>query len=167
MVKRNNSMSPERARLERHLASEAATLALGATLGRLLEPGAVVLLMGRLGAGKTVLARGLASGLGVSADYAIVSPTFTLLNQYPGRVEFFHADLYRLAGGEAEELELLDEAASGVLAVEWAERAPELWPPQAIAVELIDRGEGARQALISGPADIIGNLRKALGREEN
>ncbi|MBU1275779.1 MAG: tRNA (adenosine(37)-N6)-threonylcarbamoyltransferase complex ATPase subunit type 1 TsaE [Proteobacteria bacterium] len=160
-------MSPERARLERHLASEAATLALGAALGRLLEPGAVVLLMGRLGAGKTVLARGLASGLGVSADYAIVSPTFTLLNQYPGRVEFFHADLYRLAGGEAEELELLEEAAAGVLAVEWAERAPELWPPWAIGVELIDRGEGARQALISGPADIIGNLRKALGREEN
>lgn len=92
-------MSPRRARLTRQLRGPEATLALGAALGRLLAPGAVVLLTGRLGAGKTVLARGLAAGLGVSADYAIVSPTFTLLNQYPGRVAFFHADLYRLAGG--------------------------------------------------------------------
>jgi tRNA threonylcarbamoyladenosine biosynthesis protein TsaE len=159
-------MTPRRARLTRHLRGPEATLALGAALGRLLAPGAVVLLTGRLGAGKTVLARGLAAGLGVSADYAIVSPTFTLLNQYPGRVAFFHADLYRLAGGEAADLELLEEAAGGVLAVEWAERAPELWPPQAISVELIDQGEGARLAEISGPEEIIGNLDEALGREE-
>lgn len=159
-------MSPERARLTRHLNGEEATLALGAALGRLLAPGAVVLLTGRLGAGKTVLARGLASGLGVSGDYAIVSPTFTLLNQYPGRIEFFHADLYRLGGGEAAELELLEEAAAGVLAVEWAERAPELWPPHAIGVELADQGRGARLAQISGPREIIGNLEQALGREE-
>lgn len=159
-------MSPDRACLTRHLQGEAATLALGAALGRLLFPGAVVLLTGRLGAGKTVLARGLASGLGVSADYAIVSPTFTLLNQYPGRVEFFHADLYRLAGGEAADLELLEEAADGVLAVEWAERAPELWPPQAISVELIDQGEEARLARVSGPVEVISNLERVLGREE-
>lgn len=166
MVKPNHSMHRERARLQRHLAGEAATVALGAALGGLLEPGAVVLLTGRLGAGKTVLARGLAQGLGVSGDYAIVSPTFTLLNQYPGRVDFFHADLYRLAGGEAAELELLEEAAAGVLAVEWAERAPELWPPQAIAVELVDEGQGARLAQISGPEEMISNLERALGREE-
>ncbi|MBU1156297.1 MAG: tRNA (adenosine(37)-N6)-threonylcarbamoyltransferase complex ATPase subunit type 1 TsaE [Proteobacteria bacterium] len=159
-------MSLERARLTRHLKGEEATLALGAALGRLLAPGAVVLLTGRLGAGKTVLARGLASGLGVSGDYAIVSPTFTLLNQYPGRIEFFHADLYRLGGGEAAELELLEEAAAGVLAVEWAERAPELWPPHAVRVELVDQGRGARLAQISGPKEIISNLEQALGREE-
>ena len=160
-------MSQRRARLERRLNGEAATLALGAALGRLLEPGAVVLLTGRLGAGKTVLARGLAQGLGVSEDYAIVSPTFTLLNQYPGRVEFFHADLYRLAAGEAAELELLEEAAEGVLAVEWAERAPGLWPSSAVSVDLADAGEEARRAVIDGPSGIIRQLELVLGREED
>ncbi len=167
MVNPSHNASQPRARLERRLDGEAATLALGAALGRLLGPGAVVLLTGRLGAGKTVLARGLARGLGVSEDYAIVSPTFTLLNQYPGRVEFFHADLYRLAAGEAAELELLEEAADGVLTVEWAERAPGLWPPTALNVELTEAGEEARRAVIDGPSGIIEQLEQALGREED
>ena len=150
------------ARLETLLKSEADTEALGEILGSLLSPGGVVLLIGRLGAGKTVLARGLARGLGVSGDYAIVSPTFTLLNHYPGRVDFFHADLYRLEAGEAAELEMLEEAAAGVLAVEWAERAPGLWPLQAVRVELMPAEEESRRAVLGGPPEIIEPLQQAL-----
>ena len=157
MVKAKGSMPEPRARREFVLEGEAATLDLGGRLGVLLGPGAVVLLLGELGAGKTVLARGLARGLGVSEDYAIVSPTFTLLNHYPGRIDFFHADLYRLGAGEAAELEMLEEAVHGVLAVEWAERAPELWPPSAVRVELSGSGE-RRQAVVSGPPAIISLL---------
>ena len=144
---------------ELELACEAATRALGASLGCCLEPGAVVLLIGELGAGKTVLARGLARGLGVGPEYDIVSPTFTLLNVYPGRPDFFHADLYRLSPDQAAELELLEEAAGGVLAVEWADRAPGQWPGSSLRVELIPGPGETRRALISGPRELVDRVR--------
>ncbi|RJX28780.1 MAG: tRNA (adenosine(37)-N6)-threonylcarbamoyltransferase complex ATPase subunit type 1 TsaE [Desulfarculus sp.] len=153
--------------MELALADEAATLALGAALGRRLRAGAVVLLVGELGAGKTVVARGLAQGLGVEAAYDIVSPTFTLLNVYPGCLALYHADLYRLEAAQAAELELVEEAAGGVLAVEWAERAPALWPASAVLVRLAVSGEHSRRALISGPAETLEALQamyKEVGR---
>jgi tRNA threonylcarbamoyl adenosine modification protein YjeE len=149
------------------LDGEQATLALGQALGQVLGPGAVVLLEGDLGAGKTVLARGLARGVGVDESYAIVSPTFTLLNVYPGRVGsagFFHADLYRLDAASAAELELIEEAAGGVLAVEWPEMAGAVWPAQALTVELAPAGENARRARLTGPARLLERLRRALNQ---
>ncbi len=140
------------------LDGEQATATLGRALARALDPGAVVLLYGDLGAGKTVLARGLARGLGVDQAYAIVSPTFTLLNVYPGRTRFYHADLYRLQEGEAAELELLDQAADGVLAVEWAERGRGLWPAEGIEVELTIVDLDRRRADLRGPADRVGRV---------
>ncbi len=153
---------PARERLEMLLASEANTMALGRALGGLLGPGDVVLLTGELGAGKTVFARGLARGLGVDNAYAIVSPTFTLLNVYPGRVDFFHADLYRLDAEAAAELEMLEEAAGGVLAVEWPEMAGEVWPEEALRVSLAPEGEVSRWARMTGPARILDRLRRAF-----
>jgi tRNA threonylcarbamoyl adenosine modification protein YjeE len=144
------------------LPSEESTEALGAALGRRLGPGAVVLLSGDLGAGKTVVARGIALGLGVPDKYAIVSPTFTLLNVYPGDLEFFHADLYRLTAAQAAELELLEEAAQGVLAVEWAERAPELWPSDCFHLELRVLGPDKRQARLRGQGEIVQAVTREL-----
>ena len=128
------------------LPGEDRTLELGRMLGSLLGPGDVALLAGELGAGKTVLARGLALGLDVPADYSVVSPTFTLLNVYPGRVELFHADLYRIKGGDIADLMLLDEAAEGVLAVEWPDNSDEPWPAGAVRVELVRGVPGKRTA---------------------
>ena len=146
--------------LELELDSPAATLALGEALGRTAGPGDVILLSGELGAGKTVLAKGLGRGLGVAEDYAIVSPTFTLLNIYPGRLNFYHADLYRLSASEAAELELLEEASSGVLAVEWAEKAGGFWPDHCLRVEIFVHGPEQRRARLSGPADKLAGLKQ-------
>ncbi len=150
-------------RREMELAGPEATRALGRELGRLLGPGDVVLLCGGLGSGKTVLAGGLARGLGVDTAYAIVSPTFTLLNVYPGRVDFFHADLYRLSAAEAVELGLLDEAAGGVLAVEWAERAGKgAWPPGCLWLELAVLERDRRRAVLEGPERILSRLSRRV-----
>lgn len=103
--------------------SEEETFALAERLGQGLEGRAVFLLSGDLGAGKTVFAKGLAAGLGI-APSEVTSPTFTLINQYEGRLRFYHIDLYRLETGACQELgleELLEEQGAVVL-IEWAER---------------------------------------------
>lgn len=92
----------------------------GAALGRVLKPGDLVGLYGRLGAGKTVFVQGMAEGMGI--DEAVTSPSYVLVHRYRGRVDLVHVDLYRLSRIEAEELGLAEylEGAAGV--VEWAER---------------------------------------------
>ncbi len=103
---------------------EEQTLELGIRLGRLLEQPALILLQGDLGVGKSVLARGIARGLGVAPQIPITSPTFTLMNHYPARLSLYHFDLYRLADPE-ELIELgFEEFAygDGVALVEWPER---------------------------------------------
>ncbi len=102
--------------------AEQETESLGKRLGDLLFPGAVLLLDGDLGAGKTAFARGVARGLGVTSP--VQSPTFTILLAHSGRLPFYHFDLYRI---ESEE-ELLDIGIEeclddeGVTLVEWAEK---------------------------------------------
>lgn len=114
--------------------SEEETVAAGRELGRGLRGGEVVLLCGDLGAGKTAFVRGLAGGLGIDpAD--VSSPTFTLVQEYRGRLRLQHADLYRLNAMEVDDLGLEDLLEPGsVLAVEWGDR----WstPPDAIVVRL-------------------------------
>ena len=121
--------------------SEAETAAVGRDLGRTLAAGAVVLLFGDLGAGKTAFVRGLAEGLGVDpAD--VSSPTFTLIHEYRGgRLPLFHADLYRLTDArEIDELGLDEIGEDGVLAIEWAEKLPR--PTADATVIRISQGEG-------------------------
>ncbi|MDT8419251.1 MAG: tRNA (adenosine(37)-N6)-threonylcarbamoyltransferase complex ATPase subunit type 1 TsaE [Desulfuromonadales bacterium] len=105
-------------------ASEAETQALGRVIGQLIEQPVLVLLQGDLGTGKSVLARGIARGLGVPEQVPVTSPTFTLMNHYPARFDLYHFDLYRLSDPD-ELVELgFDEFAhgSGVSLVEWPER---------------------------------------------
>ena len=105
-------------------ASAAETRRLGEQCGRLLRTPLVICLIGDLGSGKTVFVQGLARGLDVSADYAVTSPSFTLINEYPGRFKLFHVDLYRL-GTEADLDDLgLTEIlhGEGIAAVEWADK---------------------------------------------
>lgn len=94
---------------------------MGREVGQALRPGDVVLLSGPLGAGKTAFVRGLAEGLGCDAS-AVTSPTFTIVQAYPGTVTLQHADLYRLSPVEVDDLGLEDLMDGCVLAVEWPDR---------------------------------------------
>ncbi len=100
------------------------TRQLGQKIGSLIKQPLMIALIGDLGSGKTAFVQGLARGLDVAADYYITSPTFTLINEYPGRLPLFHVDLYRLETvNDLEDIgldELLYDQA--VLAIEWADK---------------------------------------------
>ena len=129
--------------------SEEETRAAGESLASSLRSGDTVLLSGDLGMGKTVFARGVAAGLGVDPGQ-VRSPSFTLVNRYPGRVPVYHVDLYRV-----EKLEDMDElgleeilGGDGVAVVEWAERLGPYRPERAVEVHVTDRGGQVRAILI-------------------
>ena len=111
-----------------HSAEE--TRQLGARLAEKLSAGAVLAFTGDLGAGKTAFTSGLARGLGI--EERVTSPTFTIVNEYEGRIPLFHFDMYRLA----DEDELFDIgwedylSRGGVIAVEWSERIPGALPAE-------------------------------------
>jgi tRNA threonylcarbamoyladenosine biosynthesis protein TsaE len=109
-------------RIETNSAEE--TREFGRHLGRAIDESMVVALFGDLGCGKTVLVQGLAQGVGVMRGHYVTSPSYTLINEYNGRLPFYHIDLYRLAGvDDAEAIGLFDLLSQpGVFAIEWAQR---------------------------------------------
>ena len=123
---------------------ETETEAAGETLAKTLPNGAVVALYGDLGAGKTAFVRGMARGLGIKAR--VNSPTFTIVNEYPGERELFHFDMYRLKGAE----ELFDIgwedylARGGICAVEWSENVAGAFEGDEIVVRIEKSGEQER-----------------------
>jgi tRNA threonylcarbamoyladenosine biosynthesis protein TsaE len=126
---------------------EEETLALGRLLGQLVRPGDVLGLSGRLGAGKTVLVRGLAEGLGCDPD-RVRSPTFTLMVTYEGgRLPLHHLDLYRLQPTEDDRLALREVLfGHAVSAIEWVEHLGEEIPQLAIGIEILAAGDGHGEA---------------------
>jgi len=141
------------------------TFRIGEILGRFLKGGDCVALTGELGAGKTTLTQGIARGLGVPDSYAVASPTFTLINEYPGRdMPLFHVDVYRLTG-PAE----LDETGyeecllgNGVLVIEWAEKVLEAVPEEALFIVISALDENTRKMEFSGCPDRIGFWERAF-----
>ena len=125
--------------------SEEETRRFAAELAAELIPGAVILLSGDLGAGKTVFVRGLAEGLGIDPD-GVTSPTFTLVHEYRGgRLPLIHVDLYRLQRAELDEIGLdPDLAEEGVVAIEWPERLLRQ-TAGAIQVRIEDKGAARRE----------------------
>ena len=132
-------------------ASERETFTLGENLARMLTPGTFVLLHGDLGAGKTALVRGIASGLGADPD-DVSSPTFVLVQHYKGRVPLTHVDLYRLENSAAiDDLGLEEMADGGVVAIEWAERLPRPIDGS-VSVMIEDLGGNSRRITIEKAA---------------
>jgi tRNA threonylcarbamoyladenosine biosynthesis protein TsaE len=132
--------------------SEEETREHAARLAADLVPGAVVLLSGDLGAGKTAFVRGLAKGLGIDPG-EVTSPTFTLVHEYRGgRLPLIHVDLYRLDKADLDEIGLdPDLAAQGVVAVEWAERLVREMP-EATRIRIDDAGADQRNVAIEQPS---------------
>lgn len=127
--------------------SEAESAGVATQLAEELTAGCFVLLYGDLGAGKTAFVRGLAEGLGIDPG-DVSSPTFTLVQDYRGRLRLFHVDLYRVDKSiDVEELALDDLADQGVVAVEWAERLVAR-PERAVDVRIEDLGGDTRRIRI-------------------
>jgi tRNA threonylcarbamoyladenosine biosynthesis protein TsaE len=143
-----------------HVSTAREMQALGERLAGCLDPGAVLLLSGPLGAGKTTLTQGVARGLGVTAP--VTSPTFLTLRVYQGVVTLYHIDLYRVETDEYlwEEgvLEALEEGAMAV--VEWAERSPSLLELPHLAVTIDIEGEG-RSVRVEGSPTLVARWHNA------
>ena len=123
--------------------SESGTERLGAALAPALRTGDVIALSGPLGAGKTRFVSGLAHALAPGAR--VRSPSFTLVNEIPGRLPLFHLDLYRLDDErDVEDLGLEDYAERGALVVEWGERLPHAWRSDALAITLEPEADDVR-----------------------
>jgi tRNA threonylcarbamoyladenosine biosynthesis protein TsaE len=133
--------------------NESQTFDLGMQMGTALSGGEIILLDGPLGAGKTVLVKGIACALGIDEE-EVTSPSFTLVNPHPGRLMLYHIDLYRLdEGASAAHAVDLDEILTdekAVVVIEWAERLGHYpLPPNVLKISIAGDGEGPRQISIS------------------
>lgn len=139
-------------------------------LGRLLRGGDVVALTGELGAGKTLLIKGIALGLDIG-ERNVTSPTFTLMNEYAGRLPLYHFDAYRM--GRAAEIEELGADdyffGEGVCVIEWADRVADFLPADRLDIAAAHAGERQRRYEIraAGPrsAEILNKIRETLTRK--
>jgi tRNA threonylcarbamoyladenosine biosynthesis protein TsaE len=136
------------------------THALGVLIGKNASPGLLIAMTGELGSGKTRLTQGIARGLEVPEDLHITSPTFALVNEYPGRVSLFHVDLYRIKNmSELEDIGLDDTMVGDqVTVIEWAEKATDILPQErlSIFIRLVD--ERTRNLLLTGSGQTASNL---------
>ena len=141
-----------------------ATEAFGLRLGELLFPGAVVALVGQLGAGKTHLTRAVAEGLGIANPAAVTSPTFTLVHEYPARLPIYHFDAYRL-NGPNEFLDLgVNEyyEAGGVCLIEWADKVESALPAERLTIRITPVDEHRRRVEVVGIGEKYHDLANSL-----
>ena len=121
------------------------TISLGERIGKSLKPNDIVALIGDLGAGKTTLIQGMAKGLEV--ENWVTSPTFTLINEFKGRLDLYHVDLYRINSIE-EAMDIAIEeyfTRGGVTVIEWAEKIKPLLPEETIEINIKIKSENERE----------------------
>jgi len=150
--------------MELTIATAEQMMELGEHLAHLAAEGDVFYLTGELGMGKTTLVKGIGRGLGCEEN--ITSPTFTLMNIYPGRLSLYHCDFYRLSGEDAEQMGIKELiGVEGLFVVEWAGTvSPGLLPPGLnLTFELAGEDyDGARQVLIVAESERSRELLKEL-----
>lgn len=129
---------------------------LGFAIGHKLASGSVLALSGPLGAGKTVLTKGIARGVGIKT--VVTSPSFTMVSEHTGKLSLRHIDLYRT--GSDEELELFGftelTSGDGVTVIEWAEKGEHFLPEETISITIELSADGTREIEIHDPAGLVG-----------
>ena len=138
------------------------TKEIGRAIGGAVQAGTLILLIGQLGAGKTTLTQGIATGLGVTAYTK--SPSFVLVNEYEGRLPLFHMDLYRIDDpAEAWELGLDDYLSrDGVLAIEWADRATSIFPEDRLEIRIDYISDSERRLTLTANGPVSTRAMSAL-----
>lgn len=141
---------------------------IGEQLGRLLIKGNIICLTGDLGAGKTAFTKGIAKGLGV-LDY-VTSPTYTIINEYQGRLPLYHFDVYRL--NDVEEMyELGYEEyffGDGVVVVEWADVVRDIIPGERLWITILNtKGDDSREIIMEPTGETYDNIVKGMEHNEN
>lgn len=145
---------------ERHIISRSPleTLHFGALLGKYLTKGSVIALSGELGSGKTCLAQGIARGLRVPEHFYVTSPSYTLVNEYPGWLRLFHVDLYRIENVAQLDDIGLDEilGPDDVTVIEWAEKIGEVLPEErlSISISIVDDQTRKLHLMASGQSAV-------------
>ncbi len=143
------------------------TIKIGKAIGRRLKPGAIILLGGTLGTGKTVLAKGIAMGLGIKKG-AVCSPTFVIMRPHKGRLDLYHFDLYRLQS-PADILNLGYEEyfySDGAAVIEWPERLKYLLPKEFLQINLFIKSKDSRLLEFTGRGNkykkLLNSIKDAL-----
>lgn len=144
------------------------TVEIGKQLGKLLNSGNIVCLTGDLGAGKTAFTQGIAKGLGVT-DY-VTSPTYTIINEYEGRVPLYHFDVYRL--NDVEEMyELGYEEyffGDGVVVLEWADSVRDIIPSERLWITILNtKGDNSREILMEPTGEVYQKIVKGMEPNES
>lgn len=140
------------------------TFHIGRILGETLTAGDIVALTGELGAGKTCFTQGIARGLGVPEVYQITSPTFTLVNEYPGRLNLIHLDVYRLSSSRDLQDLGYEEFffGKGVTVIEWAEKIQDIIPEKSLSVTMAYLDQNQRSIDMKGQPDQITRISNVL-----
>lgn len=138
--------------IEVHTTSEEDTYRLGRSIGEILKPEDVILLLGDLGTGKTRLAKGIVSAATGVDPEEVVSPSFTLVNRFEGPFPVHHADLYRIEADQVDDIGL-DEALAeeGALIIEWAEKMPNVAPDSLQVVISYSLDPDSRRIILRWP----------------
>ena len=123
---------------------------LGRSIGDQCRPGSVISLRGSLGAGKTVFAKGVARSLGI--EEAIVSPTFTLVQEYEGRIPMYHMDLYRITSEDDFQIMGGEDMlySDGVCLIEWSEVIDDMLPKNTLYVQIEVNDDQSRTVRLTG-----------------
>ena len=147
-----------------HTNSPHETMALGEQIGRAAQAGDCIALIGELGAGKTVMAKGIAQGLGIEPD-AVTSPTFVLIARHQGELPLYHFDAYRLSAASEMSAIGAEEMlyGKGVCVIEWADRMAEILPEDRLEIRMIVTAETGRNIRVRSTGRQSLWLARALG----